>query len=119
MIDRLADWRTPCSSKAFIMTCAQLAARLHYLESLEQHVHDPEAQAEIAAQIAQVREQQQRQGCLLRSTAWVEQGPGPLNHGDVGYNQVAGAIEAVATDPNDRDRVFVATVGGGVWSTND
>jgi hypothetical protein len=101
------------------MTCVQLAARLHYLQSLAQHVHDPEAQTQIAAEIAQVIAEQQRQGCLQPSSAWIEQGPGPLNHGDVGYNQVAGAIEAVATDPRDRDRVFVAAVGGGIWSSNN
>ena len=47
---------------------------------------------------------------------WVEQGPGPLAADTgLGYRKVAGAIQAVAVDPADRDRVFVASVGGGVW----
>jgi hypothetical protein len=50
---------------------------------------------------------------------WLEEGPGPISVPSGGYNKAAGAIQAVATDPIDRDRVFVATVGGGIWvSTN-
>jgi photosystem II stability/assembly factor-like uncharacterized protein len=50
---------------------------------------------------------------------WTEEGPGPLASPSLGYSKAAGAIQAVAPDPVDRDRVFVATVGGGIWrSTN-
>ena len=30
-----------------------------------------------------------------------------------------GAIEAIAADPTNADRVFVASVGGGVWETTN
>lgn len=48
--------------------CSQLAQRLHLLQSLITHVHDPDAQAEIAAQITQVVDQMQSQGCFPAST---------------------------------------------------
>lgn len=51
---------------------------------------------------------------------WMEQGPGPLSLPVSGaYNIAAGAIQALAIDLFNSDRVFVATVGGGIWmSTN-
>lgn len=47
---------------------------------------------------------------------WIEQGPGPAP-GDGGL--VSGAIQAIAADPIDKDRVFVATVNGGIWRTEN
>jgi hypothetical protein len=50
---------------------------------------------------------------------WVEEGPGPLSLNAPGLSRAAGAIQAVVTDPVNAERVFVATVGGGIWrSTN-
>ncbi len=46
---------------------------------------------------------------------WVEQGPGPAASSF--YGQVSGAIEAIAADPADPNRVFVAAASGGVWRT--
>ncbi len=46
---------------------------------------------------------------------WTEQGPGPISLSN-GFIQ-AGAIEAVAVDPTDSNRIFVGTVNGGVWRT--
>jgi hypothetical protein len=50
---------------------------------------------------------------------WTEEGPGPFSVSGIGYSKAAGAIQALATDPVDLDRVFVATVGGGVWRSTD
>jgi hypothetical protein len=46
--------------------------------------------------------------------SWIEQGPGPLTSGSL---QAAGATEAIASDPLNADRLFVGTVGGGIWRT--
>ncbi len=55
--------------------------------------------------------------------AWVEQGPQPINSGQVVApvnNAVAGAIEAIVVDPGDpTNTVFVGTVAGGVWRTEN
>jgi hypothetical protein len=55
--------------------------------------------------------------------AWVDQGPAPINSGQVVApvnNAVAGAIEAIAVDPVDpTNTVFVGTVAGGVWRTSN
>ena len=50
---------------------------------------------------------------------WTEEGPGPLSVPSSGYSIAAGAINAVAVDRFNSDRVFVATVGGGVWRSTD
>src|SRR5215813_11649877 len=50
---------------------------------------------------------------------WIEQGPGPLAMPVGTYNKAAGAIQAVVVDPVTPNRVFVATVGGGIWLSND
>src|SRR5262245_33600155 len=57
---------------------------------------------------------------LTPSTTWVEQGPGPILGGLIeGVSSVTGAVEAIATDPNNADIVYVGAVNGGVWkSTN-
>jgi hypothetical protein len=48
---------------------------------------------------------------------WVEQGPGPIQ--PPAFSPVAGAINAIAADPTNANRVFVATVNGGIWRTDD
>jgi outer membrane protein OmpA-like peptidoglycan-associated protein len=53
---------------------------------------------------------------------WVAQGPSPFHGGQVTGipdQPVTGAIEAVAIDPRDLARMYVGTVGGGVWKNND
>ncbi len=53
---------------------------------------------------------------------WVEQGPGPMHNGNnvvITDRPQVGAIEAIAADPTNADRVFVASVGGGVWGTTN
>ena len=52
--------------------------------------------------------------------SWVEQGPSPINGGQIGGipdSPVTGAINAVAADPTNANRAFVATVNGGIWRT--
>jgi len=49
---------------------------------------------------------------------WTEQGPGPILP-DTAYGQASGAINAVAVDPSNPARIFVATVNGGVWRTTN
>ena len=53
--------------------------------------------------------------------AWVSQGPGQIQGvGGVGItpnNAAIGAIQAVAVDPVNADRMFVAAVNGGIWRT--
>jgi hypothetical protein len=44
--------------------CSQLAHRLNLLHSLFNHVHDPDAQSELADQINQVLDQMTTQGCF-------------------------------------------------------
>ena len=69
---------------------------------------------------------------LLNTPVWRELGPGPITHagnvdldgngnptgGDLADVQT-GAIEAIAVDPANIDHVFVGTINGGVWETND
>jgi hypothetical protein len=57
---------------------------------------------------------------LTPSTTWVEQGPGPILGGLVeGVSTVTGAVEAIATDPNNANMVYAGTVNGGVWKTTN
>src|SRR5438067_1523960 len=54
---------------------------------------------------------------------WIEQGPGPNINGQVENvtpnNPVAGAINAIAPDPQNANVLYVATVNGGIWKTNN
>src|SRR6516165_7204268 len=53
---------------------------------------------------------------------WIDQGPGPIDGGNnvqITNRPQAGAIEAVAVDPSNANRIFVASVDGGVWRTNN
>src|SRR5438067_11992900 len=53
--------------------------------------------------------------------AWIEQGPRGIVNAFFGYQAgtVAGAIESIAVNPNNSSQVYVATVNGGVWVTNN
>ena len=52
---------------------------------------------------------------------WIEQGPGPIDTTGVSEfgaeHEEAGAINGIAADPTDANRIFVGTVNGGVWRT--
>ena len=50
---------------------------------------------------------------------WFEEGPGPTKINDPSYSKAAGAIQAIACDPVDVDRVFIGAVNGGIWTSND
>jgi hypothetical protein len=61
---------------------------------------------------------------LVGQPSWAEQGPAPVNNGNnviipAQNNPQAGAIQALAVDPLNPNRVFAATVNGGVWRTTD
>jgi hypothetical protein len=57
------------------------------------------------------------------SATWVEQGPGPILNGPNTQvppdSRVAGAINAIATDPANANLVYVGTVNGGIWKTTN
>jgi uncharacterized repeat protein (TIGR01451 family) len=49
------------------------------------------------------------------------EGPGPITGGgaDVHHDEVAGAINALAIDPSNPARIFIASTDGGIWRTDD
>lgn len=49
---------------------------------------------------------------------WVEQGPGPMRT-PFGWQEQVGAVQAIAADPANSNRVFVASVNGGIWRTEN
>jgi hypothetical protein len=57
------------------------------------------------------------------SPSWVEQGPGPIQFNFSvplpPNNEAAGAIEAIATSPNNPNLVYAGSVNGGIWKTTD
>ncbi len=66
--------------------------------------------------------------CLLSITLtggqvlWEEQGPGTITGGQVeglAGNAVSGAIQAIVTHPDEPGTVYVGTVNGGVWKTEN
>lgn len=53
---------------------------------------------------------------------WEEQGPGPIAGGQVaglGEGAVSGAIQAIAVDRTNLNTVYVGTVNGGIWKTEN
>src|SRR2546430_255196 len=54
---------------------------------------------------------------------WAEQGPGPMFNGNnvegIPNRPQAGAINQIAVDPANADRIFVATSDGGIWRTTN
>jgi FG-GAP-like repeat len=48
---------------------------------------------------------------------WIEQGPAAIDSTQ-SYNQ-AGAIESILVDPSNPDRIFVGSVNGGIWRTDN
>jgi len=57
------------------------------------------------------------------SGTWLEQGPGPILNGPntqvLPDNRVAGASNAIATDPANANLLYVGTVNGGIWKTTN
>ncbi len=60
---------------------------------------------------------------IIGTPSWAEQGPGPITNGNnvlgIPNKPQAGAIDAVAVDPLNRNHVFAATVDGGIWRTSN
>jgi hypothetical protein len=59
---------------------------------------------------------------FLAAAEWVDQGPGTILGGNnveipALSNPQAGAVNAVATDPTNANRMFIGSVGGGIWRT--
>src|SRR5207302_9201099 len=56
----------------------------------------------------------------LSPQTWTPIAPGPILSGQTpGNDAVSGRITGIAADPNDPQRIFIATAGGGVWGTVD
>ncbi len=52
----------------------------------------------------------------LIGTVWTPIGPSPISEGTTNEN---GLVSAIAINPNNPNVIFIGTVGGGVWRTND
>src|SRR5437588_2192504 len=53
---------------------------------------------------------------------FIPQGPGPTFNGQtegLTNRPVTGAVNAIAPDPSNANRVFIGTVNGGIWMTNN
>jgi hypothetical protein len=57
------------------------------------------------------------------AASWVEQGAGPIINGPNTRtppdSRVAGAINAIAIDPDNANLIYVGTVNGGIWKTTN
>jgi photosystem II stability/assembly factor-like uncharacterized protein len=52
----------------------------------------------------------------LIGTVWAPIGPSPISEGTTNEN---GLVSAIAINPNNPNVIYIGTVGGGVWRTND
>jgi photosystem II stability/assembly factor-like uncharacterized protein len=52
----------------------------------------------------------------LTGTVWTPIGPSPISEGTSNDN---GLVSAIAINPNNPNVIYMGTVGGGVWRTND
>ncbi|MCY2927012.1 MAG: hypothetical protein NT031_16580, partial [Planctomycetota bacterium] len=53
---------------------------------------------------------------------WTEQGPRPITGAQVNVppnNLATGAVESVAVNPNNLHQIYVGTVNGGIWRTDN
>ncbi len=50
------------------------------------------------------------------ATTWLEIGPNSITN-DSSFGNAVGAVQAIAVDPNNAERVYVGAVNGGVWKT--
>ena len=59
---------------------------------------------------------------LIGVPDWVEQGPGPMQSAQVNVppaDFATGAVESIAVNPNNTAQIYVGTVNGGVWRTDN
>lgn len=60
---------------------------------------------------------------LMGIPSWVEQGPGTISNGNnvegIPNSPQAGAVNGVAADPTDANRLFAASTNGGIWLTTN
>jgi len=77
-----------------------------------------------------LRIEQFEERALLSIGTWMPLGPGPIDYGQTEHvapkdtsgqylNEVVGAIQAVVASPTNPDILFVGTVNGGIWRTNN
>ena len=77
-----------------------------------------------------LRIEQFEERALLSIGTWMPLGPSPIINGQTEnvapkdplgnyLNQVVGAIQAVAVSPTNADLMYVGTVNGGIWRTNN
>src|SRR5262249_19017048 len=52
-------------------------------------------------------------------STWVPKGPAPVLNGSSGGDPASGRIAGIAGDPSDRNTIYIAAAGGGVWKTTD
>jgi photosystem II stability/assembly factor-like uncharacterized protein len=52
----------------------------------------------------------------LNGTVWIPIGPSPISEGATNDN---GLVSAIAINPNNPAIIYIGTVGGGVWRSND
>jgi hypothetical protein len=59
---------------------------------------------------------------LIGIPDWVELGPGPMQSAQVNVppgDFATGAVESIAINPNNTAQIYLGTVNGGVWRTNN
>src|SRR4051812_24525287 len=59
---------------------------------------------------------------LIGVPDWIDQGAAPIVNAQVNVppgNFATGAVESVAVNPNNTAQIFVGTVNGGIWRTNN
>ena len=52
----------------------------------------------------------------LNGTVWTPIGPSPVAEGTTNDN---GLVSSIAINPNNPNIIYMGTVGGGVWRSND
>ena len=96
-------------------------SRLHtYLSGLFRN----EQYAESGAFKRRLRFEQLEERYLLTTTPgiWQFQGPAPIRNGQTSVppnNLVSGAVESIAVNPDNPSQIYVGTVNGGVWRTDN
>jgi large repetitive protein len=57
---------------------------------------------------------------IIALPSWYSIGPGPVENGqDPGNMPVSGRVTSIATDPTDANVIYIATAGGGAWTTTN
>ena len=52
----------------------------------------------------------------LNGTIWAPIGPSPISQGPPPFN---GLVSAIAVNPSNSNQIYIGTIGGGVWRTDD